>query len=617
MAENSRRIKVTELDFDNIKANLKNYLKGQSQFTDYDFEGAGINTLLDILAYNTHYNALYHNLTVNEMFLDSAQKRSSVVSRALELGYVPRSSRAARASIQITVSNVNGNPNIIEIPKQTPFKTTIDGKNYTFFSTENYVATRGTNNVYVFPNVVLIQGKLLTNTYTVADSAQYIVPNANADMDTLIVSVQEDPNSSARTTYIRGTDISDIKGSTRAYFYKEIENNRFEIYFGDGVLGFKPANGSKVTLEYYTCDQAAPNGARIFTYGGQLFGQATVNILTTTRAEGGGEPESVESIKYNAPRHYAAQGRAVTADDYRTIIPQLYPNVDAISVWGGEENDPPVYGKAFVCIKPKTGATLTAETKNQITTNILKDKNVVSILPEVVDPEYLNIIVDSTVYYNSNSTSKGATTIQTVVADIIQQFNINYLNKFDSVFRHSKLSREIDNSDPAIVSNVTRINLRYAFTPTFNAVTRYRVSLNNPIYTEETGVRNSAISVTSSGFTLSGNTQTWYLEDDAIGNIRMYYITTGNQKVYAPQPVGTVNYAHGTIELNDLSISSGDAQNDNRLVLYIEPASYDVVAVRNQLTNIREQDIVVRAIPDRVASGESSSGRDFIFTPNR
>lgn len=617
MAENSRRIKVTELDFDQIKGNLKNYLKGQSQFSDYDFDGSGINTLLDVLAYNTHYNALYHNLTVNEMFLDSAQKRSSVVSRAMELGYIPRSSRAARASIQITVSNIPGNPNLIELPKQTPFKTTIDGRNYTFFTTENYVAARRTDNTYTFPQVVLIQGKRITNTYTVANSAHYTVPNAKADMSTLIVSVQEDPNSSARTTYIRANDLSDIKNDTRAYFYKEIEDSKYEIYFGDGVLGFKPANGSKITLEYYVCDQTEPNGARIFSYNGQLFGQGTVNILTTIRAEGGSIPESIESIKYNAPKHYASQGRAVTADDYRTLIPQLYPNVDAISVWGGEENDPPVYGKAFVCIKPKTGATLTAETKEQITTNILKDKNVVSILPEVVDPDYINIIVDTTVYYNSNETSRGATTIQTIVADVIQQFNINYLNKFDSVFRQSKLSREIDNADPSIVSNVSRINLRYAFTPAFNTVTRYRVSLNNPIYTEASGVRNSAISVTSSGFTLSGNTQTWYLEDDAIGNIRMFYITTGNQKVFAPQPVGTVNYSTGAIELNDLSISSGDQQNNNRLVLYVEPASYDVVAVRNQLTSIREQDIIVRAIPDRVASGESSSGRDFIFTPNR
>jgi len=617
MAETSRRIKVAELDFDNIKSNLKNYLKGQSQFTDYDFEGAGINQLLDILAYNTHYNALYQNLTVNEMFLDSAQKRSSVVSRALELGYVPRSSRAARAGIQVTVSNVPNNPNLLEIPTGTPFRTTIDGKNYSFFTMENYVALRSNTNTYVFPEVVLIQGKKITNTFTVTTNGEYLIPNAKADLSTLVVSVQEDPNSSARTAYIFGSDVSDISETTRSYFYKEIDGNRYQVYFGDGIIGFNPPNGAKVTLEYYVCDQENPNGARIFTYNGGLFGSATVNILTTTRSEGGQGPESIESIKYNAPRHYAAQGRAVTADDYRTLLPQLYPNVDAISVWGGEKNDPPIYGKAFICIKPKTGATLTNETKNQITSNILKDKNVVSILPEIVDPDFMNILVDTTVYYNSNATSKGASTIQTIVADIISNFNNTYLNKFDSVFRQSKMSKEIDNSDPSIVSNVTKINLRYSFEPVFNTVTRYRVALNNPIYTEESGIQNSAIVVTSGGFNLSGNNQTWYLQDDAVGNMRMYYITTGNQKVFSPTAVGTVNYATGVIELNNLSISSGDPQNDNRLVLYIEPASYDVVAVRNQLINIREQDITVRAIPDRVASGESSSGSDFIFTPNR
>lgn len=617
MADQNRRIKVTDLEFDQIKNNLKDYLRGQSQFTDYDFEGSGMSVLLDVLAYNTHYNALYHNMTVNEMFLDSAQKRSSVVSLAKMLGYNPRSAAAPKATIQISVANVTGNPNILEIPSQTPFKTNIDGTAFTFYTRSNYIATRSITNTYVFPEIELIQGKRIINTYTVADGQNFEIPNPSADISTLIVRVQEDPNSSARTSYILGENIADVAADTRAYFYREKANNTYEVYFGDNIVGFRPPNGARVSLEYYVTDQEQANGARLFTYSGNLFNGGTVNILTLAHASGGSAPESIDSIKFNAPRSYAAQNRAVTADDYKVIIPQLYSNVEAISVWGGEENEPPIYGKAFICIRPKTGATLTASTKRQIVDTIVKDKNIVSIIPEVVDPSYINILLDSTVYYNSNATNFGPSTIATIVADTILAHNRDNLNKFDSVFRLSKLSKEIDNADPSIASNVTKIRLRYEFTPNFNTVAKYTVNLNNPIYNEGNGVRGASISVTSSGFTLSGNSQTWYLEDDAVGNLRLYYITTGNQKVFSPTAVGTVNYAHGIITMTDLSISSGDPQQNNKLVLYIQPSSYDVVSVRNQLAYIREQDIKITAIPDRVASGESSSGSGYVFTPNR
>jgi hypothetical protein len=617
MADQNRRIKVTDLDFDQIKTNLKDYLKGQDQFTDYDFEGSGLSVLLDVLAYNTHYNALYHNMTVNEMFLDSAQKRSSVVSIAKMLGYNPRSAVAPKATIQITVANASGNPSVLEIPAQTPFKTNIDGSAYTFYTRTNHIATRSLTNTYVFPSIELIQGKRIINTYTQASGQLFDIENPSADISTLVVRVQEDPNSSARTSYILGESIADVSGETRAYFYREKANNTYEVYFGDGIVGFKPPAGSRISLEYYVTEQDQANGARLFTYSGATFGGGQVNILTLSHAAGGSAPESIDSIKFNAPRSFAAQNRAVTADDYKVIIPQLYSNVEAISVWGGEENDPPIYGKAFICIRPKTGATLTQETKNQIVNNIIKEKNIVSIIPEVVDPSYINIILDSAVYYNSNATSFGATTISTIVADTILAYNRNELNKFDSVFRLSKLSREIDNADPSIVSNVTKITLRYEFSPNFNTVAKYTVNLNNPIYNEGNGVRGSSIAITSSGFTLSGNSQVWYLEDDAIGNLRLYYVTTGNQKVFAPTPVGTVNYAHGTITLSDLSISSGDPQQANKLVLYVQPSSYDVVSVRDQLAYIREQDIKITSIPDRVASGESSSGSGYVFTPNR
>jgi hypothetical protein len=616
MATDNKRIKVTELDFDSIKSNLKNYLRGQNQFTDYDFEGAGMSVLLDVLAYNTHYNALYHNMTVNEMFLDSAVKRSSVVSLAKMLGYTPRSARAPRATLSLTVSNVSNNPNILTLPRGSSFRTTLDGVNYFFNSDAPYSVTRSANNTYAFNNVEIIEGTVVRNKFTVADGMQFLVENPSADISTLRVTVQEDPNSAATVTYLSEINLTEIKPETRAYFVKEIDQNRFEVYFGDNIVGYKPVNGAIVTLEYYVTNKEKANQARLFTYTGSAFGSnATVNITTTQRAQGGQDEESIESIKFNASRSFAAQNRAVTADDYKVILPKLFSNIDAISVWGGEENDPPIYGKAYICIKPLSGATLTNDTKEKIKDNLLKSKNVVSILPELVDPDYLSIIVDSTVYYNSSATARSASSIKAIVVDEIKRYNQETLNKFDSVFRHSRLVRDIDGAEESIVSNVTKVDLRYEVSPNFNTVSKYRVSLNNPIYHEASSVENSYIAITSSGFKLSGNTQTFFLEDNSVGLIRMYYLTPGNEKVYNTTSVGTVNYTTGVIELNNLSISSGNV--DGKLVLFIEPSSYDVVSVRNQLTNIREQDIVVNVIADRVASGESSSGNEYIHTVSR
>ena len=616
MATDNKRIKVTELDFDSIKSNLKNYLRGQSQFTDYDFEGAGMSVLLDVLAYNTHYNALYHNMTVNEMFLDSAVKRSSVVSLAKMLGYTPRSARAPRATLSLTVSNVTNNPNILTLPRGSTFRTTVDGVNYFFNSDAPYSVTRSSNNTYAFNNVEIIEGTVVRNKFTVADGMQFLVENPSADISTLRVTVQEDPNSAATVTYLSEINLTEIKPETRAYFVKEIDQNRFEIYFGDNIVGYKPINGAIVTLEYYVTNKEKANQARLFTYTGSAFGSnATVNITTTQRAQGGQDEESIESIKFNASRSFAAQNRAVTADDYKVILPKLFSNIDAISVWGGEENDPPIYGKAYICIKPLSGATLTNDTKEKIKDNLLKSKNVVSILPELVDPDYLSIIVDSTVYYNSSATARSAASIKAIVVDEIKRYNQETLNKFDSVFRHSRLVRDIDGAEESIVSNVTKVDLRYEISPNFNTVSKYRVSLNNPIYHEASSVENSYVAITSSGFKLSGNTQTFFLEDNSVGLIRMYYLTLGNEKVYNTTAVGTVDYDNGIIQLDNLSVSSGNA--DGKLVLFIEPASYDVVSVRNQLTNIREQDIVVNVIADRVASGESSSGNEYIHTVSR
>ncbi len=615
MAEQNRRIKLAELDFDGIKTNLKNYLRGQSQFTDFDFEGAGISVLLDLLAYNTHYNAVYQNMTVNEMFLDSAAKRESVVSIAKMLGYTPKSAICATATIQVDVSGVSGNPDTLTLPKGSTFTSTVDGTAYTFQTTGAATVSRSDSNTYTFTNLVITEGSMVTNTYTVASNTRYLVANANSDMVSLGVSVQEDPNNAAYLGYTLIDNIVNAGPQSRIFFTKEVEDGLYEVEFGDGAVGFSPPSGATVKLEYCVSSLSAPNGAKLFTYTGGSLGSASVTITTTSAAGGGVDQETIDSIKFNAPKSFAAQNRAVTADDYKVILPQLYDNVEAISVWGGEENDPPVFGKAFISIKPKSGTTLTESTKLNITNNIIKSKNLVSVIPEIIDPDTLGIQIDSTVYYNKNATSKASDTIASQVSGIIQNFNTANLNKFDSVFRFSALSKEIDNSDSSVVSNSTQVNLKKVLTPTLNVATTYTLPTNNPIYNDAKSLR-AYIAVSSSGFTLSGSNLTFFLEDDALGNVFTYYLTGGNEKVYSAQSVGTVNYTTGLITLNNLSISGTTLESGNVNIL-IEPASYDVVSVRNQLASIANEDIAVTAIADKVASGESTSSADYVHTQVR
>ena len=615
MAETSRNIKVTELDFDEIKKNIKTYLKAQNAFSDYNFEGSGLSILLDVLAYNTHYNALYYNLSVNEMFLDSAVKRSSVVSLAKSLGYTPSSSIASRALVDIVISNVSGNPTTLTIPAGTSFSSNFSGSNFNFSTDSAITVSRSVTNTYSFLNIPIIEGRLLQKTYSMVNNGSYTIPNLKVDTSTIKVNVQEVAGSAANTVYTLADNFASLTPSSRVYFLKENDDGNYVISFGDGLLGFAPANGANILIDYFVCSESEPNGTSTFTYTGNAFtNTANISIVTKSIAAGGSVPESIDSIKYNAPKNFTAQNRAVTAEDYKTLIPKFYNNVDAISVWGGEENDPPIYGKAYICIKPKTGDTLTQSTKQIIIKDIIKSKSLVSIIPEIVDPDILYISVNSNVYYNPKLTTRSADTIKSIVIDIIKNYNTGNLNKFDAVFRESALSTLIDTSESSIVSNITKIQLKYLLTPQLNTNTKYTFSLNNPIY-RPTSTQNASISLSSSGFKIAGSTDTYYIEDNAIGNLRLFYLTATNVKIYTPSYIGTVYYSTGKISIDSINITQGDT--NGKITFRVEPASYDVISVRSQLAFIREQDIEVNIISDKIASGESVSGKDFIFTNSR
>lgn len=611
MAAN-KKINITELDFDAIKVNLKEFLKGQSEFSDYDFEGSGLSVILDILAYNTHYNALYDNLAVNEMFLESAVKRNSVVSLAKSLGYTPRSAKSAIADVNLQIAAISDGPAVVVIPALSPFSTTIDGRTYTFYNRAPISAT-GPATVYQMNNVRLTEGEFLSFRFDVAEgnTSRFIIPNQNVDLETLNVRVQENSQSSEFNTFTSSSSLVEADASTRVYWIKEIDDGVYELVFGDGVLGEALQAGNVVNVEYFVSNLDGPNGARVFTYDGSIpIPGAVVTVSVVNPASGGDLPEDINSIKFNAPRSYAAQNRAVTTDDYKTIIYNQFAEAKSVTVWGGEDNNPPVYGKTFICIRPKSANKLTNQQKIDIVTTILSNKNVVSVIPEILDPEYINIAIDCTVYYNPRETTRSSTEIEQLVRQTIFKYDDNDLQRFDGVFRHSKLSRLVDMTEKSIVNNNTTVVIRRKINPRYNVRAQYLLNIVNPIFT--TGVAQNAIGTT--GFFINGSDIVHYLDDDGIGNIRLYYIGPSAERIIVDPSIGEVDYAAGIINIKNLYLT---AIADIDFEISIRPSSYDVVSAYTQIAEIARDHLTIRAIADETANGDLRAGRNYQFTTSR
>jgi len=601
----NKRIKVTELDFDQIKSNFKNYLKGQTEFQDYDFEGSGVSVLLDILAYNTHYNAMYANLAMNEAFLDSASKRNNVVSHAKSLGYTPVSAKCALATVNITVINPIDSPDTLTLPAQSQFTTSINKVDYNFY-TRNAVTIAPVNGTYTFSNVVITEGTPLRFQYIANEGMSYIVPNAGVDLSTLTVRVQDTTSTAGYVLFTRADDLTLVGQDDTAFFIKEIDNELYEIYFGDGITGRAVVPGNVVTIDYFVSSKEAANSAKAFTFNGSI-GGGTVVVTTASMAQGGSSIESIDSVKFNAPRNYAAQNRAVTAEDYKVILPTLYPNIESVNVWGGEEADPPQYGKVFISIKPKSGETLTTSTKEIIKKSILRKKNIVSISPELIDPDYLYVNVTTSVYYNPLMTEKNTDTLKTLINNTINTYDNDDLRKFGGMFRFSKLSRLIDATDNSITSNITNVRMAKVIAPNFNSKAKYNILFNNPIY--NSGSPEEAIK--SSPFYVTSTAQPVYIDDDGVGNLRLFYYTGTSTKVFINKTLGTVNYTTGKLVINDFVILSAT---DNIITFYCVPDSNDIVSVRNQIVAINQNTTKINVIVDTVASGQFTGGTNYIFS---
>jgi hypothetical protein len=611
MAQTTKRIRVTELDFTDIKNNLKSYLQSQDAFKDYNFEGSAMNVLLDVLSYNTHYNAVYANMVANEMFLDSAVKRDSIVSLAKHLGYTPNSSTASTARLNITVNNPVGSPATLTMSRGTTFQTRVADVNYQFVALNNVTITPN-EGVYTFTNVDVKEGTLVSLQYTKSGDAQrFLIQDEKADVSTLRVRVQNSTTDATTRTFTKVDNVLDVKSDSTVYFLQAAEDGFYEVTFGDGILGVALDDGNIITIDYLVTNEDEANGADSFTLSSSIGGSTNATITTVIAAENGGPRETMSSIKFNAPKYYSSQNRAVTAEDYKVILPKLYNNIDTMQVWGGEDNDPPIYGKVFLSIKPKTGRTLTTSTKENIRTSILSGRTMVSITPEIVDPIYINLAPTVNVYWNPNITTSGSTDISTKVKSTVLNFYNNEIKKFDTVFRYSKFVSEIDKSDVGIVSNMTTIRVHRVIDALVGSQTKYTVNFFNAIFTQGA---NTPANLSSTGFVPSGRTETHYLDDDGEGNVRAYYLEEGSAtKVYTNLQQGTINYATGKVIVDQLNIASTVLDN-NQFKIFVTLDSNDIVSVRNALLIIDENDIVVNTIVDKVATGESSAGVDYTTT---
>lgn len=607
---NNNRIKVSDLDFNQIRENLKTFMRGQEQFSDYDFDGSALSTLIDVLAYNTHYNALYTNLAINEMFLDSASKRSSVVSIANNYGYTPVSSKCARSTLTVRVTQENASDNIKYLPKYSSFSSTIDNTQYSFYTLQDYVAQRN-GNTYTFENVEVFEGTPQTQLFVCTEFNQkFILPNLNIDTSTIEITVQTTAEQPDYEKYSLVQDILDLTPTSKVYYLKELEDSTYQIYFGSQGLGLPIDVGNIITIRYMITNRTEGNGATLYTYTGAGLG-GVVDITSSVLSYGGKDIETVQQIKYNVSQNFFDQNRAVTPGDYVAIIKRLYTNVDSINVWGGEDNDPPQYGRVYISIKPTSGPFLTPPEKSYIADSLLKSKNVVSITPLIVDPTYIELELNTTVYYNKNKTTRSADELRAVVIQGIQNYRETNLQKFDGVFRMSKFAAAIDNLDQSISSNITTFKAYCEITPKYGIASQYTLNLVNPIYTES--VPEEAFK--SSGFYLDNSDTIYYLDDDGVGNIRVFsVIPTTGEKVIKNASIGTINYTTGKIVVNGLKILNLYEPN---FYFIIKTSSFDVVSVRNQIVDIPDSRITVNIVEDAIASGTHKGGTNYIFTKSR
>ena len=629
----------TNLDFNDLRSQIKEYLRANSNFTDFDFEGSNFSVLIDTLAYNSYITAYNTSMAVNESFIDSATLRENVVSLARNIGYVPRSTKSAIADITFTVNLSGLDARSVKLKKGVVALGGAENSNYIFSIPDDITVTPDVNGIAAFSGIKIHEGNLLKKTFVVDDSqpdAKYILPNRNIDTSTIRVSV----TNTATEEYSPYTNIFNVSPTTRLFLTQEIDDERYQILFGDNILGKKPENGSTIEVTYLVSSGAAADGARNFTFSGALTYSKAGNeynvstgisaITTLQAAENGDDIESIDTIKYLAPRVYASQYRAVTANDYASLIPFLYPNIDSVSAYGGEELDPPQYGKVFITVKPKNGESLSDVAKDSIK-NDLKKYTIAGIKQEFLDLKYLYVEYDSTVSYDPSFISSSDDLYSRIVKSIENYSRSSDINSFGGRLKYSKLLSQIDQVDRAITSNITKLVMRRNMVPAYNSLANYELCFVNEFHTELEG-----FNIRSTGFTVEGIEGTVYLTDvpNLAASGSVVSSSTAAANVFTQRPIqvasktgsisiisfdqdqrvktvianaGTVDYVKGEIILFPINITSTVLE--NRIEIEATPESNDIVAKENLYIVLDTTGKSVLTLKeDLISSGSNRSG---------
>jgi len=609
----------TNLDFSDLRTQIKDYLRANSNFTDFDFEGSNFSALIDILAYNSYITAFNTNMTVNEVFIDSATLRENVVSLARNIGYVPRSARSSRAIISFSVDTTGLNSKTLTLKSGVVALGAATNGNYSYVIPEDITVNVNDTGVAFFDNIEIYEGVVLSKSFIVDYSQldqKFIIPNSNVDTDSIRVFV----NTNVIEEYKQYKNIFEVNKDSKIFLIQEVLNENYQILFGDNILGKKPQDKSSIKITYVITNGKTANGAANFNFSGILVDNnkntitTGISLLNTIQsAENGDDIEPVESVKYLAPRVYSSQYRAVTANDYKGLIPYLFPNIESVNAYGGDELTPPQYGKVIVSAKPRNGSFLSEITKNEIKTK-LKKYSIAGMDLEIIDLKYLYIELNTTVYYNSNSVSN-ISDLQSKVFNTIKNYSeTSELNNFGGKFKYSKLISLIDNTSTSITSNITKVKIRRDLQPVLNKLATYEICYGNGFHVQRISDSGLGFNLKSTGFTIKDTADILYLTDRPIdkynGSI-IFFKLVNNIPLIVSNSAGTVNYSMGEIKLNPV-IFTGSVST-NGIEIEVVPESNDVISVKDIYLQLNIPS-TIDMISDTLSSGENISGTNYPTT---
>jgi len=618
-------VNFTNLDFDQIKTSIKDYLRSNSNFTDYDFEGSTLSTIIDLLAYNTYITSYNANMISNEVFIDSATLRENVVSLARNIGYVPRSRTSAVANISFFVdtTTLTTNPETVTLKSGVvcTSASTFGSTSYSFIIPSD-ITVPVVNGIALFEGVEIYEGTFLTENFTVDSNnpnQKFILGNANIDTSLIRVNVRNTQSSTISRQFTLASSLFNIRENSRVFFIQEVEDQRYELIFGDGIFGEKLENLNFIEVTYATSNGESANGVRSFTYSGRLVDNKNrvinsgISLITTNiPSRSGKEIESVESIKKYAPQIYASQLRAVTPADYEAIIPQIYPEAESVSVFGGEDLDPPQFGKVFISIKPFNGEIISTFIKTNLLRRLRK-YSVSGIVPEILDLKYLYIEYESSVYFNNNAT-KSAQDVSSIIQNNISKYSdSSEMNRYGARFKYSKFLKIIDDSHPAVTSNITKIVIRRNLRPILNALTTYEICYGNEFHIKD----NGGFNIKSSGFNVPGVVETVYMSDRPNNDLRtgtIFLFKNPGSPTIVFDNIGTIDYVKGEINLAPISISSTTKTSNGTPIIEISaiPKSNDVIGLQDLYLQLNTTNSTLTMISDRISSGADVSGTTYI-----